>query len=134
MFVNSFCSERYVGGIERGRPPFEAGCSAKDTDYLHVINWRKAAELVAAGKAKKINGHDVIMMDTAIKEGILFLIPEPKSPHGVDVSPDGQYIVISGKLDSHTYVYSWQKIKAAIDEGTKQTLAGMQNLLDQYAR
>ncbi len=23
-FTNSFCSERYVGGIERGRPPFEA--------------------------------------------------------------------------------------------------------------
>jgi nitrous-oxide reductase len=36
-FTNSFCSERYVGGIERGRPPFEAGCSAKDTDYLHVV-------------------------------------------------------------------------------------------------
>ena len=24
-FTNSFCTERYVGGIERGRPPFEAG-------------------------------------------------------------------------------------------------------------
>jgi nitrous-oxide reductase len=46
-FTNSFCSERYVGGIEKGRPPYEAGCSAKDTDYLHVINWKKAAELVA---------------------------------------------------------------------------------------
>jgi nitrous-oxide reductase len=32
-FTNSFCSERYVGGIEKGRPPYEAGCSAKDTDY-----------------------------------------------------------------------------------------------------
>ena len=51
-FTNSFCSERYVGGIERGRPPFEAGCSAKDTDFMHVTNWKKAAELVAAGKVK----------------------------------------------------------------------------------
>ena len=42
-FTNSFCSERYVGGIERGRPPFEAGCSQKDTDFLHIINWKKAA-------------------------------------------------------------------------------------------
>ena len=49
-FTNSFCSERYVGGIERGRPPFEAGCSAKDTDYLHVINWRKAEGVAQAGK------------------------------------------------------------------------------------
>ncbi|MGH0034153.1 MAG: Sec-dependent nitrous-oxide reductase [Myxococcota bacterium] len=113
-FTNSFCSERYVGGIERGRPPFEAGCSAKDTDYLHVVNWRKAAEVAAAGKTKKINGHDVITMDTAVEEGLVFLVPEPKSPHGVDVSPDGNYIVISGKLDSHTYVYSWEKIEKAI--------------------
>ena len=114
-FTNSFCSERYVGGIERGRPPFEAGCSAKDTDYLHVINWKKAAQVAAAGKVKMINGHKVIMMDTAIKEGLVFLISEPKSPHGVDVTPDGDYVTISGKLDSHTSVYSWKKIKAAID-------------------
>jgi nitrous-oxide reductase len=114
-FTNSFCSERYVGGIERGRPPFEAGCSAKDTDYLHVINWRKAAEVYKAGKVKKINGHPVITMDTAIAEGLVYLIPEPKSPHGVDVSPDGKYIIISGKLDTHTFVYSWDKIKALID-------------------
>jgi nitrous-oxide reductase len=115
-FTNSFCSERYVGGIERGRPPFEAGCSAKDTDYLHVINWRKAVQVAATpGKTKTLNGHKLITMDTAVKEGLVYLIPEPKSPHGVDVAPDGKYIVISGKLDSHTYVYSWEKIKAAID-------------------
>ncbi len=113
-FTNSFCSERYVGGIERGREPFEAGCSAKDTDYMHVVNWRKAAEVFKAGKVIKINGHPVITMDTAVKEGILFLIPEPKSPHGVDVTPDGNFIVVSGKLDGHTFVYSFAKIQEAI--------------------
>jgi nitrous-oxide reductase len=116
-FTNSFCTERYVGGIEKGRPPYEAGCSAKDTDYMHVINWRKAAELVKAGKAKKINGHNVLMMETSIKEGILFLIPEPKSPHGVDVTPDGKFITVSGKLDTHVSVYSFEKIMAAIKAG-----------------
>ncbi len=116
-FTNSFCSERYVGGIEKGRPPYEAGCSAKDTDYLHVVNWKKAAELVAAGKARKINGHDVLTMDTAVKEGVLFLIPEPKSPHGVDVTPDGKYIIVAGKLDTHVSVYSFEKIQAAIKAG-----------------
>ncbi len=114
-FTNSFCSERYVGGIERGRPPFEAGCSAKDTDYLHVINWRKAIEVAGSKKAIKINGHTVIPLDVAVSEGLVVLIPEPKSPHGIDVSPDGKYMVVSGKLDSHTYVFSWAKIKAAID-------------------
>jgi nitrous-oxide reductase len=116
-FTNSFCSERYVGGIEKGRPPYEAGCSAKDTDYLHVINWKKAVELFKQGKTKKINGHDVIMMDTAVKEGILFLVPEAKSPHGVDVTPDGKYMIVSGKLDTHVSVYSFEKIMAAIKAG-----------------
>ena len=114
-FTNSFCTERYIGGIEKGRPPFEAGCSQKDTDFVHMINWKKAAELVAAGKAKKVNGMDVIMMDTAVKEGILYLIPEPKSPHGVDVTPDGKYFIIAGKLDTHASVYDFAKIKALID-------------------
>ncbi len=116
-FTNSFCTERYVGGIESGRPPFEAGCSAKDTDFLHVTNWKKAAELVKAGKAKKINGHNVIPIDVAVKEGVLFLIPEPKSPHGCDVTPDGKFIIVSGKLDTHTMVYSFAKIQEAIKAG-----------------
>ncbi|MDT8282718.1 MAG: cytochrome C, partial [Gammaproteobacteria bacterium] len=94
-FTNSFCSERYVGG--ENRPPYEAGCSAKDTDFMHVTNWKKAAELVAAGKVKKVNGAYMISMEQAVKEGLLYLIPEPKSPHGVDVSPDGTHIIVSGK-------------------------------------
>jgi nitrous-oxide reductase len=117
-FTNSFCSERYVGGIEKGRPPYEAGCSAKDTDYLHVFNWKKAVEVVKAGKGIKIiNGHKVIPMEVSIKEGLLFLIPEPKSPHGVDVTPDGKHIVVAGKLDTHVSVYSFEKIQAAIKAG-----------------
>ncbi|MFO1376841.1 MAG: Sec-dependent nitrous-oxide reductase [Steroidobacteraceae bacterium] len=116
-FTNSFCAERYVGGIEKGRPPYEAGCSAKDTDYLHVVNWKKAAEVVAAGKAQKINGHNVISIATAVKEGILFLVPEAKSPHGVDVTPDGRFIIVSGKLDTHATVFSFEKIQAAINAG-----------------
>lgn len=116
-FTNSFCAERYVGGIESGRPPFEAGCSQADTDFLHVINWKKAEEVYKAGKVDMINGHPVIMMDTAIEEGLVYLIAEPKSPHGVDVSPDGKFIVVGGKLDVTASVYSFEKIMAAIDAG-----------------
>jgi hypothetical protein len=42
-------------------------------------------------------------------------MPEPKSPHGVDVTPDGEDIVVGGKLDTHATVYSFEKIKALID-------------------
>ena len=116
-FTNSFCAERYVGGIESGRPPFEAGCSQADTDFLHVINWKKAVEVYKAGKVKIINGHPVIPMETAIEEGLVYLVAEPKSPHGVDVSPDGKFIVVGGKLDVTASVYSFEKIQAAIKAG-----------------
>ena len=114
-FTNSFCAERYVGGIESGRPPFEAGCSQADTDFLHIINWRKAEEVVNSGKFELINGHRVIPLETSIEEGLVYLVAEPKSPHGVDVSPDGKYIVVGGKLDVTASVYSFEKIQAAIE-------------------
>jgi len=116
-FTNSFNSELYTGGIEKGLPPFEAGCSRNDTDFLHVYNWKKLAELAKDDKNVKIvNGHRVVPIDVAVKNDALFLIPEPKSPHGVDVSPDGKYIVVCGKLDTHATVYSWEKIKELIDK------------------
>jgi len=114
--TNSFCSERYVGGIMKGRPPFEAGCSQKDTDFVHFINWKRAAELVKQGKAKKINGMSVIPIDVAVKNQILFLIPEPKSPHGVDFTPDGKMFIVAGKLDTHASVYDFEKIMQLISK------------------
>jgi nitrous-oxide reductase len=90
-FTNSFNSEMYTGGIEVGMPPNEAGMSRNDTDYLHVYNWKKLAELAKDPKNVKVtNGHRVVPMDIAVKNDALFLIPEPKSPHGVDVDPTGE--------------------------------------------
>ena len=116
-FCNSFNSELATGGVEEGNPPFEAGVSQRDTDYLHIFNWKKAAEVVAAGKAETINGMQVIRIPTAVEEGVLFLAPEPKSPHGVDVTPDGKYMVVAGKLDPHVTIYAMDKIQKAIDAG-----------------
>ncbi len=116
-FTNSFNSEMYTGGIEVGMPPFEAGCSRNDTDFLHVYNWKKLEKLVKDKKNYKvINGIRVIPMSVAVANNALFLIPEPKSPHGVDVSPDGEYIVVCGKLDTHASVYKWSKIQKLIKD------------------
>ena len=115
-FINSFNTEMYTGGIEAGLPPNEAGMSRNDHDYLHVFNWKKLAELAKDPKnVRVINGHRVVPMEVAVANNALFLIPEPKSPHGVDVSPDGRYIVIGGKLDTHASVYDFEKIKKLID-------------------
>lgn len=114
IFCGSFNSEMATGGIEDGNPPFEAGTAERDMDYLHLINWRSAERVFKEGKFTKINDFPVISLETSIAEGLLYLTPEPKSPHGVDVSPSGNYIVVSGKLDPHVTVYHINKIKKAI--------------------
>ncbi len=114
LFCNSINTELATGGIESGNPPFEAGVSQRDMDYMHVINWKKAAEVAKAGKTTKINGADVISLETAVAEGILYFLPEPKSPHGADITPGGEYIVVSGKLDTHATIYGFDKIQEAI--------------------
>jgi nitrous-oxide reductase len=114
-FINSYNVEMATGGIEQGRSPIEVGASQLDFDYLHIINWKKAEQVVAAGKFTEINGIRVISLETAVAEGLLHLAPEPRSPHGVDVAPRGDYITVSGKLDPHVTVYGIDRIKKAIE-------------------
>lgn len=117
-FFNSINTERSYGGNMEGRPPMESGYSQNDMDYMHIVNWRKAEAAVKAGKAKKIAGMSVIPLDVSISEGLLHFVPEPKSPHGVDVAPNGEDIVVGGKLDTHATVYSFAKMKGLIEAGT----------------
>ena len=114
VFCNSVDTERAYGGILEGKPPLESGATQNDMDYLHCINWRKAEALVKAGKTNTIAGMRVIPLQTMIDENILAFIPEPKSPHGVDITPDGAMLVVGGKLDTHTTVYDIPKIAGMI--------------------
>jgi nitrous-oxide reductase len=121
VFCNSFNTEMATGGVESGNPPFEAGASQKDMDYMHIINFDKAVEVANAGQTEMVADFPVISMQTAIDEGLLYFAPEPKSPHGVDISPGGEYMVVSGKLDPHVTTYSFDKIQAAIEAGGFET-------------
>jgi nitrous-oxide reductase len=116
-FINSINTELSFGGNAEGHPPMESGYSQNDMDYLHIINWKKAEQLIGQGKFTKIAGMRVLPLATAAAENVLVFAPEPKSPHGVDVTPDGNDVVIGGKLDTHTTVYSFEKIKSLIDKG-----------------
>lgn len=113
-FINSFNTEMAIGGTLEGKPPIESGASQGDMDYLHVIDWKRAESLVAAGKAQTRFGFKVLSLELAAQEGVLTLIGEPKSPHGCDVTPDGKAIVVGGKLDTHATVYEFSKIKQLI--------------------
>ena len=62
----------------QGKPPIEVGASQLDFDYLHIINWKKAEQVVAAGKFTELNGIRVITLETAIAEGLL--LPRARAP------------------------------------------------------
>lgn len=121
VFCNSINTELATGGIESGNPPFEAGVSRNTTDFLHIINLNAAAEVFKAGNTVEVEGMQVIPLDTVIENNLLYFTPEPRSPHGVDIAPGGDFIVVSGKLDPHVTVYSFQKIMDAIAAGTSET-------------
>jgi nitrous-oxide reductase len=106
-FWTCYNSERAIGKLE-------VTSTQKDRDYIAAVNWRKVEEALAAGKAKMVDG--IKMLDPKTAEGLVYLLPIAKSPHGVDVSPDGKYIVGSGKLQSITTVFNIEKIKTAIDK------------------
>jgi len=118
---------------EQANTLLEVNASAKDKDFIMAINWKKAEEYLKAGKAKKQavryahNVYDekthsatstikteVSVLDPADCPDMLYMIPCPKSPHGADVDPTGEYIVASGKLAATIPVFSFTKIQKAI--------------------
>jgi nitrous-oxide reductase len=83
------------------------GMIERDRDAVGAIDVPLAEKAVAEGKAEVINGVPVI--DSSKVPGVLTLIPVPKNPHGCNVTPDGKYVLASGKLsptvtiiDAHT--------------------------------
>jgi len=111
----------------------EVNASQNDKDYVAAVNWKSAEACVAAGKAKttpssyRHNFVDensrmatsetkttVAMLDPRDCDGLVYFLPTPKSPHGVDIDPSGEYIVAGGKLASVIPVHSFTKLKKAI--------------------
>jgi nitrous-oxide reductase len=118
---------------EKANTLLEQNASAKDKDFIMAVNWKKAEEYVKAGKGKKEavkyahNIYDdkthsatstimneVLVLDPKECPDMLWFIPCPKSPHGCDTDPTGEYIVGSGKLAAIIPVFSFTKIQAAI--------------------
>jgi nitrous-oxide reductase len=104
-FWTSYNTERAYGKLE-------VTSTQKDRDYIAAVNWKAAEKAVAEGKADTLGGVKVI--DPKKVEGVIYLIPCSKSPHGVDVSPDGKYFIGSGKLQSITTAYNFEKMMTAI--------------------
>ncbi len=109
FFWTCYNSEREF--IEGGK--LEVTASQRDKDYVLVVDWRAAEAAVRDSKKySNVKGAKVIHPEKA--PGVCYFIPLAKSPHGVDVSPSGQWIIGSGKLSPTTTVFNMEKIKAAI--------------------
>jgi nitrous-oxide reductase len=105
MFFTSYNTERATGKLE-------VTASQRDRDYIAAVDWRAAEKAAAEGKGRMMDGIRVI--DPREVPGLVFLLPCGKSPHGVDVSPDGKWIVGSGKLQGVTTVFNFEKVQTAI--------------------
>ncbi|HTO91789.1 MAG TPA: Sec-dependent nitrous-oxide reductase [Candidatus Sulfotelmatobacter sp.] len=93
----------------------EINASQNEMDYFAAVDWRAAQKAVDSGKARMIGGAPVV--DPAEVKGMVYLVPVPKSPHGIDVNPTGEYICASGKLQAEVTVFSYAKFKASVDAG-----------------
>lgn len=99
---------------ERATGKLEVTSTQKDRDYIAAVNWKNVEAAIKSGKSRMMDGAKVL--DPKDVQDIVYLIPVAKSPHGVDVSPDGKYIIGSGKLQSITTVFNIEKIKTAIEK------------------
>ena len=105
VFFTSYNTEKATGKLE-------VTASQRDRDYIAMVNWKLAEKTAAEGKGSTIGGVKVINPKDV--PGLVYLLPCGKSPHGVDVAPDGNWIVGSGKLQGVTTVFNFEKIQTAI--------------------
>ena len=118
---------------EKANTLLEVNASQNDKDFIMAVNWKKAAELAKSGKGRKVateyvhnkwneSTHsatstvkkEVLVLSVEDMKDAMYFIPCPKSPHGCDVDPTGEYIVGSGKLAALIPVFSFTKIQKAI--------------------
>ncbi|HZO80386.1 MAG TPA: Sec-dependent nitrous-oxide reductase [Candidatus Binataceae bacterium] len=120
---------------EEAHTLLEVNASQADKDFVTAVNWKRAEQCVAQGKAKQLpTDYFHNYMDSATHAArseelrsvatltpqacpdMVYYLPTPKSPHGVDVDPTGEYIVAGGKLSSTIPVHSFHRMMSAIQE------------------
>ncbi|MFQ5538137.1 MAG: Sec-dependent nitrous-oxide reductase [Gemmatimonadota bacterium] len=126
MFFTSYNSEEE-------HTLLEIKASRKDKDFVAAVNYRRAEECIAdgAGEVRNVRYRHNYFDDRhiAVSEeknqvrvilptdcaNMIYYLPTPKSPHGVDVDPTGEYIAAGGKLATVIPVHSFRKMLQAIE-------------------
>lgn len=89
-----------------------AGMMGADRDFLYVFNLEAITAAVAAGTETTTLGDSTVPVLDARGENGQYVtrVPVPKSPHGVNISPDGKYAVAAGKLSPTCTVVEIDKL------------------------
>jgi len=112
----------------------EVNASQNDKDFIAAINWKKVEEYVNNGGGKMVPAEyahniydesthtatstmkkEVLTVNPLDVPGAVFFLPTPKSPHGCDVDPSGEYIIGNGKLSADLTVHSFDNMIDAIE-------------------
>ncbi len=86
---------------------------ASEFDHAVVFDIARIEAAIKAGKFKIYKG--VKVLDGRKGSDLTVYIPIPNSPHGVNSSPDGKYVMINGKLSPTVSVIQFDKIQAVFD-------------------
>jgi nitrous-oxide reductase len=119
---------------EEANSLLEVNASQNDKDFIAAINWKKIEEYVNNGGGTMMPTkythnlldeathtttstmkNEVRVINPSEVPGAVYLLPTPKSPHGCDVDPSGEYIVGNGKLSANLTVHSFTKMLDAIE-------------------
>jgi nitrous-oxide reductase len=127
MFFTSYNSEE-------ANTLLEINASKNDKDFIAAVDIRRAEVCVAEGAGRSmevsyVHNHmdagtrtasstpknAVRIIEPSDCSDLVYFLPTPKSPHGVDVDPTGEYIVAGSKLATVIPVHSFARMKQAID-------------------
>ncbi|MEZ4703305.1 MAG: Sec-dependent nitrous-oxide reductase [Rhodothermales bacterium] len=134
MFFTSYNSEQ-------ANTLLEINASQNDKDFIAAVNWKRAEECVAAGNARQMPARyahnymdpssriarseiktSVTILEAGSCSDLVYFLPTPKSPHGVDVDPTGEFIAAGGKLATVIPVHSFSKMIQAIQNKEFETV------------
>lgn len=87
------------------------GMMANDQDYCYVFNLANIEKAVKGGKGITLGDSPVPVIDARGKDSeFVMRVPVPKSPHGVNIDPTGNYAICSGKLSPTCSVIAIDKL------------------------
>ena len=90
-----------------------------ERDHVVIFNLARCEAAVKAGKFKTYNGNNIPVLDGRKGSDLTRYIPVPKSPHGLNTSPNGKYFIANGKLSPTVSIISIEKLDDLFDDKIK---------------